>query len=80
MCLIRALASCIPVALAPFRDRLPDFAALLAGREDGEGFARLRAAESIGRPLGDPRFMARLERLTGRSLRPGKRGPKPQPD
>ena len=37
------------------------------------------AAESIGRPLGDERFMAaRLERLTRRRLRPGKRGPKPK--
>ena len=41
-------------------------------------FARLRAPESIGRPLGDERFMARLERLTKRRLRPGKRGPKSQ--
>ena len=40
-------------------------------------FARLRAAESIGRPLGDDRFVARLERITGRLLKPGKRGPKP---
>ena len=65
-------------ALAPIRDRIPDFAAFLAGAEDGEAFARLRAAESIGRPLGDERFMARLERLTKRRLRPGKRGPKPK--
>jgi hypothetical protein len=40
-------------------------------------FARLRAAESVGRPLGDDRFLARIERLTGRLLKPGKRGPKP---
>ena len=65
-------------ALAPVRDRIPDFAAFLAGAEDGEAFARLRAAESIGRPLGDERFMAGLERLTKRRLRPGKRGPKPK--
>ena len=39
-------------------------------------FARLRAAESIGRPLGDDRFLARIERLTRRVLKPGKRGPK----
>ncbi|WP_160300677.1 hypothetical protein [Bradyrhizobium japonicum] len=32
-------------------------------------FARLRAAESIGRPLGDERFLTRLERLTKRSLK-----------
>jgi putative transposase len=38
---------------------------------------RLRAAESIGRPLDHDRFLARLPRLTGRILKPGKRGPKP---
>jgi putative transposase len=40
-------------------------------------FDRLRAAESVGRPLGDNRFLSRLERLTKRVLKPGKRGPKP---
>ena len=64
-------------ALAPVRDRIPDFAAFLAGAEDGEAFARRRAAQSIGRPLGDERFMAGLERFTKQRLRPGKRGPKP---
>ena len=38
--------------------------------------ARLRAAESIGRPLGDDRFLVRIEQLTERQLLPGKRGPK----
>jgi putative transposase len=37
----------------------------------------LRAAERIGRPLGNDRFPTRIERLTGRPLKPGKRGPKP---
>jgi putative transposase len=32
--------------------------------------------ESIGRPLGADRFLAGIERLTGRPLKPGKRGPK----
>jgi hypothetical protein len=47
---------------------------LMGGLGGGD---RLRAAESIGRPLGGDRFLARIERLTGRSLKPGKRGPKP---
>jgi putative transposase len=63
-------------ALAPIKDRFPDFADLLAGAAEADLFARLRAAESIGRPLGDNRFLARIERLTGRTLKPGKRGPK----
>jgi putative transposase len=41
-------------------------------------FSRLRAAESIGRPLGNDRFLARVERATSRRLKPGKRGPKPR--
>jgi putative transposase len=64
------------IALAPIRDRFPDFADLLASGE-ADLFASLRAAESIGRPLGDDRFLARIERRTGRVLKPGKRGPKP---
>ena len=61
-------------ALAPVRTRIPDFAAFLAGAEDGEAFALPRAAESIDRPLADERFMAGLEHLTKRRLGQGKRG------
>jgi putative transposase len=64
-------------ALAPIRERFPRFADLLAGEGEAELFARLRAAESIGRPLGSAGFLTRLERLTRRTLKPAKRGPKP---
>jgi putative transposase len=64
-------------ALAPVRERFPRFADLLDEAPEDDLFDRLRAAESIGRPLGGDRFVARLERLTGRPLKPGKRGPKP---
>ena len=64
-------------ALQPIKDRFPRFADLLATEADPELFDRLRAAESIGRPLGSDRFLARLERRTGRTLKPAKRGPKP---
>jgi putative transposase len=64
--------------LAPIRSRIPNFAAFLAGAADAEAFARLRAAESIGRPLGDDGFVAASERPPARTLRPGKRGPKPK--
>jgi REP-associated tyrosine transposase len=64
-------------ALAPIKDRFPHFADWLASDPENDLFDRLRAAESIGRPLGGDRFLARLERRTGRSLKPGKRGPKP---
>src|SRR6266852_145530 len=64
-------------ALAPIRARFPRFADLLASEPEADLFGRLRAAESVGRPLGDDRFLARLERRTRRALKPGKRGPKP---
>src|SRR5262249_3431352 len=62
-------------ARAPIKARFPDFADLLASAAQAEAFARLHAAESIGRPLGDARFRARVERLAARRLRPGPRGP-----
>jgi putative transposase len=65
-------------ALKPIQQRVPDFASLLDTEgDDAELFARLRAAETIGRPLGDDRFVAAIERRTGRRLKPQKRGPKP---
>ena len=68
-------------ARRPIRDRFPRFADLFATEPDGEdseAFACLRAAESIGRPLGDDRFLARIERVTKRILKPQRRGPKPR--
>jgi len=62
---------------APVRDRFPDFAAFLAQGEDFERSAALRRAETIGRPVGSPEFIAECERLTGRTLAAAKRGPKP---
>ena len=66
--------------LKPIKDRFPDFADLLAVEPETDLFAGLRAAESVGRPLGDDRFLARLERRTGRALKPAKRGRKPAKD
>lgn len=48
----------------------------LDGEED-ERFTRLRQAESIGRPVGDSEFLTAAEAVTGRTLKPAKRGPKP---
>jgi putative transposase len=67
--------------LAPVLARFPHFADLIGQGPDAPAFERLRQAESIGRPLGDDGFLARLEALTQRRLTPGKRGPKPaRPD
>ncbi|HEV2302982.1 MAG TPA: transposase [Stellaceae bacterium] len=64
-------------ALEPVLSRYPRFAELIALGPDEAAFARLRRAETIGRPLGDEAFIAGLEALSGRALKPGKRGPKP---
>lgn len=65
-------------ALAPVRERYPDFANFLSEKPDAEATARLRSAESIGRPLGHRKFLDILERKTKRVLKPAKRGPKPR--
>lgn len=44
--------------LEPVRDSFPDFAGLLATEPEADLFDALRSAESIGRPLGDNRFLA----------------------
>jgi putative transposase len=56
---------------------VPHFADPLASEPEADLFGQLSAAESIGRPLGDDRFLSRIERRTERVLKPGKRGPKP---
>ena len=66
-------------ALKPIRERFPRFADLLDDEPEADLFDRLRAAGSVGRPLGGDRFLARISgSITARTLRPGKRGPKPK--
>jgi putative transposase len=66
------------VTARPLLDRVGRFADLLARRGETDEFAALRAAETIGRPVGSPAFLARLSRKLGRSVEPRKRGRKPQ--
>lgn len=66
--------------LAPVRNRFPDFAALIATGEDETVSQALRLAETTGRPLGAPGWVAGLETATGRRLLPQKRGPKERLD
>jgi putative transposase len=66
--------------VAPLRALIPDFAALLAAAPDPVTTARIERAPTIGRPLGAPEWIALLERRLGRSLAPGKPGPKPRVD
>ena len=44
--------------------------------EDTDTSSRIRKHTRTGRPLGSEAFIDHLEQLTGRSLRPKKRGPK----
>ena len=65
---------------APLLGRFPDLADRLREAADDEIVQRIRAAETIGRPIGGIDFVERLERRTGRTLKAGKRGPKTADD
>jgi len=63
---------------APVLSRYPHFRALIESGEDEHLSQELRQAETIGRPLGSDKFITRLERKSGRVLKPSKPGPKPK--
>lgn len=65
--------------VAPVLERYPRFAEMIDNGPDEPAFARLRRAESIGRPVGDEGFIASLEARTGRLLKAAKPGPKAVP-
>ncbi|HTY61481.1 MAG TPA: transposase [Acidobacteriota bacterium] len=50
---------------------------LLEGLGKADEIDRIRVANRTGRPLGSDDFIQHLEKITGRSLFPKKRGPKP---
>jgi putative transposase len=54
------------------------FADLIEAAPSAEAVSALRAAETIGRPIGSPSFLDRLAAATGRDPRPRRRGPKPK--
>ena len=60
----------------PVMSRFADFAEMLAAGEDAEMSARIRKAETIGRPIGSESFLRALESKAGRALLPRKRGPR----
>ncbi len=67
------------VTVAPVLSRVADFAALIAPDvRDEEAFARLRASEGTGRPLGNSDFIAGLERILGRPIARRAPGRKPK--
>ncbi len=67
------------VSVAPLLDRSAGhFSDLIETAPSAEALSALRAAETIGRPLGSPAFLDHLAAVTGRNPRPKKRGPKPE--
>ncbi len=65
------------VKVAPVLDRYGDFSTFLDQKEDiSDAFRALRQSETTGRPLGTDGWVEKLEVLTGRQLKPQKRGPK----
>ena len=62
--------------VAPLLGRLGSVTALIAIEPEAVALARLRAAETTGRPLGSEDFVTRLEDLMRRRLRQQKPGRK----
>ena len=65
------------VTVRPLLDRIGDWRAFLRGGLSEAEHEAIRAGERTGRPLGDKRFVARLEKRLGRTLARQKPGPKP---
>ena len=64
------------VRVAPAIERVGDFAAFLGEDFDQAlGYAALRKAESVGRPVGSLKWLKDMEARTGKTLAPGKPGP-----
>lgn len=64
------------VSVQPMLERVHDWTAYLAAPPQSIEFDQLRKHARTGRPVGSTDFVARLEKLTGRCLRPGKPGPR----
>jgi putative transposase len=66
------------VAVAPLLAFAGDWREFLGGGLGAAEHDAIRAGERTGRPLGSPRFLARLEKRLGRALARQKPGPKPK--
>ena len=65
------------VTVKPMLDLVPDWQHYLLGATDEQTREDIHKHMRTGRPLGNDAFLDRLERQTGRLLRPQKPGPKP---
>ena len=66
------------IRVEALRALVSDWRRYLSDGEDDRAGETLRRHEATGRPLGSEQFVARLEALLARPLRPGKPGPKPR--
>lgn len=66
------------VTVAPLLARVPDWAAFLRQGLSAAEEKAIGRGERTGRPVGGPKFVARLERRLGRTLARQKPGPKPK--
>ncbi|MEM6464208.1 MAG: transposase [Pseudomonadota bacterium] len=67
------------VTVAPVMERTGPFARFLREPfDEAETFGALRHAQTVGRPIGEAKWMSALKQHTGRTLLPGKRGRKPK--
>ena len=65
------------VVVEPALARVGDFAAFLdQDFDEAAAYGPLRKAELIGRPVGAAAWIAQMEARTGKTLAPGKRGPR----
>ena len=65
------------VTVAPMLERVANWAGYLNAENEPDVYQTIRRHARTGRPLGSDAFLSIAERLTGRSLRPKKPGPKP---
>src|SRR5208283_3868519 len=66
------------VKVAPLLEMIGDWGAFLNSVMREEDLSDIRHPTRTGRPLGDETFLARLEGMAGRVLKPQKPGPKPK--
>lgn len=64
------------VRVAPMLERIRDWHGYLGDAEMEQRLDTLRKHLRTGRPLGDKRFIQVAEKIAGRPLKPGRRGPK----
>ena len=67
------------VRVTPLLKRVKDWREYLMQPLEAKEGEMWRQHERTGRPLGEPAFLDRVERLLGRLVRPAKRGRKPKP-